>query len=36
MKQIIELHTGEIRAVSQAGKGTTLTITFFREKHREE
>ncbi|MCM3394577.1 ATP-binding protein [Cytobacillus oceanisediminis] len=36
VKQIIELHTGEIRAVSQAGKGTTLTITFFREKHREE
>ncbi|MCS0824033.1 sensor histidine kinase [Cytobacillus oceanisediminis] len=36
VKQIIELHTGEIRAVSQAGKGTTFTITFFREKHREE
>ncbi|EFV76822.1 hypothetical protein HMPREF1013_03010 [Bacillus sp. 2_A_57_CT2] len=36
VKQIIELHTGEIRAVSQAGKGTTFTFTFFREKHREE
>lgn len=36
VKQIIELHTGEISAVSQAGKGTTFTITFFREKHREE
>ncbi|WP_264737867.1 ATP-binding protein [Cytobacillus firmus] len=36
VKQIIELHNGEIRADSQAGKGTTFTITFFREKHREE
>ncbi|MCS0791420.1 ATP-binding protein [Cytobacillus firmus] len=36
VKQIIELHNGEIRAVSQAGTGTTFTITFFREKHREE
>ncbi|MDM5224894.1 ATP-binding protein [Cytobacillus sp. NJ13] len=36
VKQIIELHNGEIRADSQTGKGTTFTITFYREKHWEE
>ncbi|MEH6989270.1 sensor histidine kinase [Cytobacillus firmus] len=36
VKQIIELHNGEIKADSQAGEGTTFTITFFREKQREE
>ncbi|WP_254624342.1 sensor histidine kinase [Cytobacillus firmus] len=36
VKQIIELHNGEIKADSKAGEGTTFTITFFREKQREE
>ncbi|MCM3708267.1 MULTISPECIES: sensor histidine kinase [Cytobacillus] len=36
VKQIIELHNGDIRADSQAGKGTSFTITFFREKQQEE
>ncbi|MCM3717724.1 sensor histidine kinase [Fictibacillus phosphorivorans] len=34
VKQIIELHNGDIQAESQAGQGTSFTITFFREKQR--
>ncbi|KAF0823101.1 ATP-binding protein [Cytobacillus firmus] len=36
VKQVIELHNGVISADSQSGNGTIFTITFFREKQREE
>ncbi|MFE4522318.1 sensor histidine kinase [Cytobacillus firmus] len=36
VKQVIELHNGVISADSPSGNGTIFTITFFREKQREE